>query len=80
MWDNLNNFYAGFDTTSNYSTFIEEFKTLCDNDNNFDISEHEAHLLFKEINCRKLLDNIYITVIVKNLAMRTVCCVPTSTI
>ena len=51
----------------NYSTLIDELKTVCDNDNSIDISEHEVRLLFKELNSRKSPDpdNNYIAIIVK---------------
>ena len=51
--DNLKTFYARFDYKDNYSTLIDELKTVCDNDNSIDISEHEVRLLFKEQNSRK---------------------------
>ena len=53
LCDNLNTFYARFDSKDNYSTLIDELETVCDNDNPIDISEHEVRLLFKELNSRK---------------------------
>ena len=53
LCDNLNTFYARFDSKDNYSTLIDELETVCDNDNLIDISEHEVRLLFKELNSRK---------------------------
>ena len=47
LCDNLNTFYARFHSKDNYSTLIDELKTVCDNDNAIDISEHEVFLLFK---------------------------------
>ena len=51
--DNLNTFYARFDSKDNYSTLIDELEAVCDNDNPIDISEHEVRLLFKELHSRK---------------------------
>ena len=51
--DNLNTFYARFDSKDNYSTLIDELETVCDNDNPIDISEHEVRPLFKELNSWK---------------------------
>ena len=53
LCDNLNTFYARFDSEDNYSTLIDELETVCDNDNSIAISEHEVRLLFKELNSRK---------------------------
>ena len=53
LCDNLNTFYARFDSKDNYSTLIDELETVCDNDNPIDISEHEVRLLFKELYSRK---------------------------
>ena len=53
LCDNLNTFYARFDSKDNYSSLIDELNTVCDNDNCIDISEHEVRLLFKELNSRK---------------------------
>ena len=47
LCENLNTIYARFDSKDNYSTLIDELKTVCDNDNSIDISEHEVCLLFK---------------------------------
>ena len=38
LCDNLNTFYARFDSKDNYSTLIDELETVCDNDNPIDIS------------------------------------------
>ena len=53
LCDNLNTFYARFDSKDNYSTLIHELETVCDNDNPIDKNEHEVRLLFKELNSRK---------------------------
>ena len=53
LCDNLNTFYAIFDSKDNYFTLIDELKTVCDNDNSIDISEHGVRILFKELNSRK---------------------------
>ena len=46
--DNPDIFYARFDTKDNYSTHIDELKTLRDNDNYFDTSEHAVRIWFEE--------------------------------
>ena len=47
LCENPNTFNARFDSKDNYSTLIDELKTLCDNDKSIYISEHEVCLLFK---------------------------------
>ena len=44
LCDNLNTFYVRFDYKDNYSSLIDELKTVCDNDNYIDIREHEVRI------------------------------------
>ena len=39
LCDNLNTFYSRFDSKENYSTIIDELKTVCDNDNSIVLIE-----------------------------------------
>ena len=47
---------------------IDELKTVCDNDNSIDTSEHEVRLMFKELKSRKLPGPDNIAIIVKILS------------